>query len=75
MRSADPSASTARWAGARPRAGRACGRRGPCGGEAEQHKHAATASVDGAPPRERFRRPQVWRRGGSHGALQLSAAR
>eukprot|EP00964_Phaeocystis_antarctica_P087646 scaffold55659_cov58-Phaeocystis_antarctica.AAC.1 len=47
MRSADPSASTARWAGARPRADRACGRRCPCG-EAEQHKHAATASVDGA---------------------------
>eukprot|EP00964_Phaeocystis_antarctica_P158735 scaffold129572_cov69-Phaeocystis_antarctica.AAC.1 len=54
--------STARWAGARPRAGRAGGRQCSCG-EAEQHKHAATACVGATADAESASVvPQVWRR-------------
>ena len=68
MRSADPSASTARRAGARPRAGRACGRQCSCG-EAEQHKHAATACVGAAADGESV--PSSRKFGDGHGALSV----
>ena len=48
-RSADPPASTAPWAGARPRPGRAYGHRRRSCGEAEEGMHAATACAVAVP--------------------------